>query len=138
VNQADIEQLRTGQNVHIGLDAYPELSFTGKIDSIAAVAQASAFSGKARTLVVLFSINGTDPKLLPDLSAAVDIVTSREPGVLVMPRDAVVTENGKAFVLAKNGSGYEKREVKLGAANDVEQVIVSGVDKGAVVLRNPG
>jgi HlyD family secretion protein len=137
VNQADIEQLRTGQNVHIGLDAYPELSFTGKIDSIAAVAQASAFSGKARTLVVLFSINGTDPKLLPDLSAAVDIGTSREPSVLVVPRDAVVKENGKTFVLAKNGSGDEKREVKLGAANDVEQVIVSGVEKGTVVLRNP-
>jgi multidrug resistance efflux pump len=137
VNQADIEQLRMGQNVRIGLDAYPELSFTGKVESIAAVAQTSAFSTKTRNLVVLFSINGTDPKLLPDLSAAVDIEISREPQDLVTPRDAVVTENGKTFVLAKNGSGYEKREVKLGAANDVEQVIVSGVEKGAVVLRNP-
>jgi multidrug resistance efflux pump len=137
VNQADIEQLRMGQKVNIGLDAYPELSFTGKVESIAAVAQTSAFSTKTRNLVVLFSINGTDPKLLPDLSAAVDIEVSREPTVLVAPRDAVVMENGKTFVLAKNGSGYERREVKLGAANDVEQVIVSGVEKGAVVLRNP-
>jgi multidrug efflux pump subunit AcrA (membrane-fusion protein) len=137
VNQADIEELRLGQSVHIGLDAYPELSFTGKIESIAAVAQNSAFSTKARNLVVLFSINGTDPKLLPDLSAAVDIEISREPNVLVAPRDAVVRENGKTFVLAKNGSGFERREVKLGAANDVEQVIVSGVEKGTVVLRNP-
>jgi multidrug resistance efflux pump len=137
VNQADIEQLRMGQNVRIGLDAYPELSFTGKVESIAAVAQTSAFSTKTRNLVVLFSINGTDPKLLPDLSAAVDIEISREPNVLVAPRDAVVTENGKTFVLAKNGSGFEKCEVKIGAANDTEQIIVSGVEKGSVVLRNP-
>ncbi len=137
VNQADIEELREGQSVHIGLDAYPELNFTGKIASIAAVAQTSAFSGKARTLIVFFSINGTDPKLLPDLSSAVDIELDRQPNALVTQRDTVMAENGKNFVRVKNGSSYEKREVKLGAANDVEQVIVSGVEKGAVLLRNP-
>ena len=137
VNQADIEELREGQSVRIGLDAYPELNFTGKIASIAAVAQTSAFSGKARTLIVFFSINGTDPKLLPDLSSAVDIELDRQPNVLVTQRDTVMAENGKNFVRVKSGPSYEKREVKLGAANDVEQVIVSGVEKGAVLLRNP-
>jgi HlyD family secretion protein len=137
VNQADIEELREGQSVHIGLDAYPELSFEGRIESIAAVAQTSAFSGKARTLLVFFSINGTDPKLLPDLSSAVDIELASKPNVLVAQRDTIFTENGKSFVKVKSGSGYEKREVKLGSSNDVEQVIVSGVEKGAVLLRNP-
>jgi HlyD family secretion protein len=137
VNQADIEALREGQAVHIGLDAYPDLSFSGKIASIAAVAQTSAFSGKARTLIVIFSIDGTDARLLPDLSSAVDIELDRQPNALVAPRDTVVADNGKNFVEVKNGSGYEKREVKLGEANDSEQVIVSGVEKGAVLLRNP-
>ena len=137
VNQADIEQLRMGQSVHIGLDAYPDLSFMGRIESIAAVAQTSAFSTKTRNLTVIFTINGTDPKLLPDLSAAVDIEVARDPHVLVVPRDAVVTENGKEFVFARSGSAFEKHQVKLGATNDVEQVIVSGVEKGTVVLRNP-
>ncbi|HZD93502.1 MAG TPA: HlyD family efflux transporter periplasmic adaptor subunit, partial [Candidatus Sulfotelmatobacter sp.] len=137
VNQADIEELRPGQSVHIGLDAYPELSFGGRIESIAAVAQTSAFSAKTRNLVVIFSINGTDPKLLPDLSSAVDIELSRQPNTLVAPRDAVMTEGGRSFVLARSGSGYDKREVKVGRANDVEQVVVSGVEKGAVLLRNP-
>jgi HlyD family secretion protein len=138
VNQADIEKLRLAQNVRIRLDAYPELSFTGKVESIAAVAQTSGFSSKVRNLTVIFSINGADPKLLPDLSAAVDIELDRQPNVLVAPRDTVLTENGQNFVFAQSGSGYDKREVKLGAVNDVEQVIVSGVEKGAVLLRNPG
>jgi HlyD family secretion protein len=137
VNQADIEALREGQSVGIGLDAYPELSFSGKIAGIAAVAQTSAFSGKARTLIVIFSINGTDPKLLPDLSSAVEIEIDRQPNALVAPRDTVMADNGKHFVEVKNGSSYEKREVKLGAANDADQVIVSGVEKNAVLLRNP-
>jgi HlyD family secretion protein len=138
VNQADIGELRPGQSVHIGLDAYPEIAFTGKIESIAAVAQTSAFSSKTRNLVVIISISGTDPRLLPDLSAAVDIELNRQPNVLIAPRDAVVTENGKQFVFARNSSGYDKREIKPGPANDVEQVIVSGVEKGTQVLRNPG
>ncbi len=61
----------------------------------------------------------------------------RQPNALVTQRDTVVAENGKTFVRVKSGSSYEKREVKLGAANDVEQVIISGVEKGAVLLRNP-
>jgi multidrug efflux pump subunit AcrA (membrane-fusion protein) len=67
----------------------------------------------------------------------VDIELERKPNALVSPRDAVVTEGGKSFVMVQSGSSYDKREVKLGAANDAEQVILSGVDKGAVLLRNP-
>jgi HlyD family secretion protein len=137
VNQADIEELRRGQSVHIGLDAYPEMDFSGRVESIAAVAQTSTFSGKARTVVVLFTINGTDPKLMPDLSAAVDIEVDRQPNALVAPRDTVVRVNGKSFVMVKSGASYDRREVKLGAANDAEQVIASGVEKGAELLRNP-
>ncbi len=137
VNQADIEELRQTQSVRIRLDAYPELDFGGRVESIAAVAQTSTFSGKARTVVVLFTINGTDSKLMPDLSASVDIEVERQPNALVAPRDAVIRENGKNFVMVKSGSGYDKREVKLGAANDAEQVIASGVQKGAELLRNP-
>lgn len=137
VNQADIEELRQTQSVHIGLDAYPELDFGGRVESIAAVAQTSTFSGKARTVTVLFTINGTDPKLMPDLSSSVDIEVERQANALVAPRDTVIRENGKNFVMVKSGSGYDKREVKLGAANDAEQVIASGVQKGAELLRNP-
>lgn len=135
-NQADVDNLHEGQNVRIHLDAYPDLAFSGKIERIAAVAQTSAFYGRVRVFTVLFAINGSDPKLLPDLSAAVDVQIERQPNVLVAPRDAIVTENARAYVEVKNGSGYERREVKLGPANDVEQVILSGVEKGAVLLRN--
>lgn len=135
-NQADISDLHVGEETRIHLDAYPDLSFSGKVESIGAVAQTSAFYGKFRFFTVLVAINGSDSKLLPDLSAAVDVQLEREPGVLVAPRDAIITENARTYVEVRNGSGYERREVKLGPANDVEQVILSGVEKGAIVLRN--
>jgi HlyD family secretion protein len=138
VNQADIRLLEEGQNARIGLDAYPGLSFAGKVERLSAVVQTSSFNRKARIGTALFSINGTDPNLLPDLSAAVDVELARQPDVLVLPRDAVVNEGERSFVFVRSGSGYEKRQVKLGETNDVEQVVLSGVEKGAVALRNPG
>ena len=136
VNQADVDTLQEGQGARIHLDAYPDLSFSGKVERIAAVAQTSAFSGKVRVFTALFTISGSDPKLLPDLSAAVDVQFQNRPGVLVAPRDAIITENSHSYVKVKNGSDYQRQEVKLGPANDLEQVIVSGVEKGAVLLRN--
>lgn len=136
VNQADIEEMHEGQSIHIGLDAYPELSFRGKIEYIGAVAQGSAFSQMVRTFNVVFSVDGTDAKLLPDLSAAVDVELERQPNVLVAPRDAVIAESGHYYVRVKSGASFDKREVKVGDANDQEQVIISGIESGAVLLRN--
>jgi hypothetical protein len=136
-NQADIGALRVGMPVRISLDAYPELTFPGRLESIGAVAQVSSFSQKVRSFVVIFSVNGFDPKLLPDLSAAVDIELERQAARLVVPRDVIFQQGEHAYVMADNGSSFEKREVKTGEASDVEQVVLSGVQKDAAVLRNP-
>ena len=65
-----------------------------------------------------------------------DVDLSSQPNALIAPRDTVFSEGGHAYVHVKNGSTYEKREVTLGEANDLEQVILSGVQKGAILLRN--
>jgi len=137
INQADIRDLQLGEAVKIGLDAYPELTFPGRVDGIAAVGQTSGFSQKVHSFTAVFAIEGADPKLLPDLSAAVDVELKREKNVLVVPRDAVVSDDGHTYLMTQSGDSFAKHEVQLGAANDLEQVVVSGVEKGAVVLRNP-
>ena len=80
VNQADVTSLRLGQSVQVRLDAYPELVFAGKLDSLAAVGATSSMNQKVRTFTAVFSIAGSDPRLLPDLSAAVDIPLAAVPG----------------------------------------------------------
>jgi hypothetical protein len=55
---------------------------------------------------------------------------------VVVPRDAVSSENGQSFVRVKNGFGFESRKVDLGAMSDFEVVIQSGIEPGAVILRH--
>jgi len=72
-NQQDFPALQVGQSAKVRLDAYPELVFPAKLDQIAPVGEAGDFSNKLRSFVVIVSIAGNDPKLMPDLSAAVDV-----------------------------------------------------------------
>jgi HlyD family secretion protein len=72
-NQEDFLSLRTGQSARIHLDAYPELVFPGKLEEMAPVGRNGDFSSRIRTFAVVFSISGRDARLMPDLSAAVDV-----------------------------------------------------------------
>jgi multidrug resistance efflux pump len=72
-NQEDFLSLRTGQSARIHLDAYPELVFPGRLEEMAPIGRSGDFSSRLRTFAVVFSLAGRDAKLMPDLSAAVDV-----------------------------------------------------------------
>ncbi len=135
VNQADVSPLRTGQSVTVRLDAYSDLVFPGSVERIAAIGITSGLTDKVRGFYVRFAIHGSEPRLTPDLSAAVDVELDRRSGALLVPSDAVFMENGQSYVRVRNGSSFEKRGVKAGAANDTDTIIEEGLEPGTVVLR---
>ena len=73
VNQEDLAGLRLGDRARVYLDAYPDLSFKGKLESIDPMGRKGDFSATVRSFSATFSIEGNDPRLMPDLSAAVDV-----------------------------------------------------------------
>ena len=73
VNQADVSRVRVGQEVRVTLDSYPSRQFTGRLEQLSPIGSPSGLSNKVRTFVAIFSIDGNDPHLLPDLAAAVDV-----------------------------------------------------------------
>jgi HlyD family secretion protein len=77
-NQQDFPSLQVGQTAKVRLDAYPELVFPAKLDQLAPIGEGGDFSNKLRSFVVIVSITGNDPKLMPDLSAAVDVDISKQ------------------------------------------------------------
>jgi multidrug resistance efflux pump len=135
VNQVDFPELRAGQRARLRLDAYPELVFSARLEQLAPIGSKSEFSDKVRTFMALFLIQGSDPKLMPDLSAAVDVELEGLPNVLVAPREIVEMKNGQAYVWVRQRSGARKIPVKVGPMNDTEVVIQSGVEAGAAVLK---
>ncbi|HEY1580212.1 MAG TPA: HlyD family efflux transporter periplasmic adaptor subunit [Terracidiphilus sp.] len=73
VNQQDLFALQVGQKASIHLDAYPDLVLPGRLESIDPMGKHGDFSSKLRIFSATFSIDGSDSRLMPDLSAAVDV-----------------------------------------------------------------
>jgi len=73
VNQEDLLGLKLGEKAQVHLDAYSDLVFDGKLESIDPMGTPGDFSSKLRHFSATFSIKGHDPRLMPDLSAAVDV-----------------------------------------------------------------
>jgi HlyD family secretion protein len=137
VNQVDVWEVRAGQAAEIRLEAYPELVFPGKVERISAMSTTSSNSKRIRYFSTAISIQGRNPKLLPDLTAAVDVRLQDRDNVLLLPREAVTIENGQASVTIAVKEKSERRPVKIGPMNDSEVVIESGLDEGALVQRHP-
>ena len=122
--------------MRIGLDAYPDLSFGGRITQISPLAVTSTLSPKVRYFVMLADVDGSHEKLMPDLTASLDVELSRVPGALVVPRDALRLDGTRAFLRVRRGSGVEEREVTLHAVSAHEAAVAGGIEEGAVVDRN--
>jgi hypothetical protein len=136
VNQADINAVKVGQAVRVGLDAYPELSFNGRIAQISPLGVRSTLSPKVRTFVTLIDVEGAHPNLMPDLTASLDVELAREPHALIVPRDAILQKGERTFVRVRRGSTFEDRPVAVGGQNAHEALTTSGLDEGMTVVRN--
>lgn len=135
-NQEDFNQLRAGQHAQVRLDAYPNVVFPATLEELAPLAVRGQFSPKVQTFAAHFAVHAVDPKLMPDLSAAVDVETQRLANVLLAPSDSVLMEDGRPKVLVQNAPNFEKRMVKTGPRNSLFTVIESGLAAGDVIKRN--
>jgi multidrug efflux pump subunit AcrA (membrane-fusion protein) len=96
---------------------------------------ASQFDSPVRTFAARYLLEGTDPHLLPDLSAAMDIELSTTKPVLSVPRAAVLNRRGRSYVTRVAGLGKrEQHEVRLGAFDDSFVEIQEGLQAGDAVL----
>ncbi len=137
VSQVDGGSVAVGQRARVSLDAYPGLTFNGHVAQFAPLAIVSSLTPAVRGFVAVISVDGSDPNLMPDLSAAVDIDVQRRDNVLLVPRHAVVIEAGGAWVLLRRGSRFERQQVVLGELNGDQAVVVSGLAEGATLSRRP-
>lgn len=137
INQVDVAQVRAGQSAEIRLDAYPELVFPGKVERISAMGTSSSNSKRIRHFFAIVSIQGGNPRLLPDLTASVDVQLQQLGNVLLLPREAVVTQGGRSAVEVLLNGRSEQRAVKIGPISDCDAVVESGLQEGTLVSLNP-
>jgi HlyD family secretion protein len=135
VNQADLPSIRPGQPVTVRLDAYPDLQMPGRIAQLAPIGVPGSFSPRVRAFSAVVTIEGSNPRLLPDLTAAIDVEIERVKNALVVPRTAVQMDSSGARIRVRDGSGVSTRQVALGPSDEIDVVVTSGLQPGQVVVQ---
>jgi hypothetical protein len=112
------------------------MEFDGEVYTLGALAGGSMRgSAYLRTVPIRLKINGSDPRLIPDLSASADVVIEKAEGTIV-PLAAIHTEADKQVAYVKKGTTFEKRDVTLGLRNETHGVALAGLNAGDEVRLN--
>ena len=135
LNQVDLLKVHPGQRAEMHLDAYPGMTLPAVLEELSPLGHPGQFAEAVRSFAARFSVQGTDPRLLPDLSAALDVDLGSQKSVLVIPWQSIGMEADHAFVWLKTTAGFEKRSVQMGPRNDLEAVVVSGLSEGDTIRR---
>jgi multidrug resistance efflux pump len=135
LNQVDLLKVHPGQHAQMRLDAYPGMTLPAVLEELSPLGHPGQFAEAVRSFTARFSVQGTDPRLLPDLSAALDLDLDTQNKVLVVPWQSVGVESDHSFVWLKTTVGFEKRRVQTGRRNDLETIVKSGLSEGDIIRR---
>lgn len=136
VNEIDIKKVAEGQPVVISLDSDPDKRLEGKIVQVANVGEQRP-NTDAKVFEVKILLTVTDTTLRPGMTTGNAIQTTRLTDVLAVPIEAVSTMDDVPYVYKRSGGSIVKQEVETGAMNDLEVVILRGVEAGEEVLLVP-
>lgn len=141
IDELDVAQVEPGQTARVTLDAVPNAPIKGKVVSIAPVATRNEQG--TTTYSVRVDLNQSETRVMPGMSASVDIVTNAKDNAVLVPRRAIQTDNGKNFVWIPTGGAAEpgsnrpaseRRDVTLGLSNAEYVEVTSGLKAGDNVL----
>jgi RND family efflux transporter MFP subunit len=136
VDEQDVASIATGQRAIVSGEDFAGKELTGRVVAISPLAQKSDDpSNTSRQVLTTIELDRTLPFLRDGMTVDVDIVTHDQPHVLAIPIDAVRKDDkGKSYVFVVKDSRTVRSDVKLGAQNDTQAVVTSGISAGDVIV----
>ncbi len=140
VNEAYIARVQNGQQARITLDAYPDTAFRGAVRQIIPTADR-----QRATVQVKVSILDTDPRILTEMGAKVEFLQAPRAAAtggaqpverprIIVPAEAVRSENGRDVVWIVRDGRLQSRDVDAGPVSGNFREIRSGLSGGEQLL----
>jgi membrane fusion protein, heavy metal efflux system len=130
VYQADLAAVRSGQDVVVTTDAYPE-SFHGRISYVS-----PAVDPTTRTLQARIVVDNPGEKLKKDMYCTVTVTAGVMSNVVAVPDSAVLRDdNNQPFVYVATGANqFGRRDVETGNSQSGQTQILKGISIGERVV----
>ena len=140
VEEAERGQLKLGQSAAVLLDALPDRTFDGHVDTISPTASMDFTAGWPipRNFAVELSLTGNDPRLAPGMGAKIRIAVERVPDGIVIPTSALFRKSGRTVTYVRRGSKFEETLVEVTKQSGEEVLIAKGLRPGErLALKDP-
>ena len=139
VSEADIGDVKEGQDVTYTLDGYPNSTFNGKVTQVRI---SPTTVSNVVTYSVIVTVDNSDLKLKPGMTANVSIITAQNKDVLSVPNVALKftpESNGKKYktqgLWVKDGLKLKRINITTGASDDsYTEVKGDGIYEGQRIL----
>ncbi len=132
VNEIDISKVKVGQQVEIGIDAFPEKKFTGEVTEVANIGEQMK-NTNAKVFEVLIEVNEFDSVMRPAMTTKNVIITDIIEDVLYVPIECIHTDDSISYVV----TGGKRQQVIVGKSNENEIIIHAGLEEGDDVYLLP-
>ncbi len=120
--------VKTGQQVTVAVEAFPDRAFTGKISRIN-----PSVDQQTRAFEVEALIENHQAMLKPGFFVKATIPSSMVVDALFVPKDALLYVYGVYKVFVVEGNTLKEKEVKLGDRSGEEAEIVEGLARGELI-----
>jgi HlyD family secretion protein len=134
VDEPDLGSLEPNQNVAVTWDAKPGRTWTGRTEE---VPKQVVPRGMRSVGELLCSIDNDRLELLPNTNVQVVIMVRERHAALVIPREAVLEDEGKRYVYVFADDKVHRRDISVGVASASKYEVVSGLTAGDRVAK-PG
>jgi HlyD family secretion protein len=133
VGEADIGQVKVGQKVNFTVDAYPDDVFTGIVQQ---VRLQPVIIQNVVNYVVIVNASNPEKKLIPGLTANVNILVQELKGVLKVPSNAITFVPPKEYLEDPNTQLPDsiKKKWKQKIIQTSQKIIRTGIDPTIVYV----
>jgi macrolide-specific efflux system membrane fusion protein len=131
VDENDIGKVRLDQDAIFTVAAHPATEFKGKVTSIY---PSATIQDNVVYYITSISVDNSERKLMPDMTANVLIFLDQRRGVLTVPNKAVQREGQRKYVIVLEKGQPEKRYVEIGWKDTSYTEILDGLREGDMVI----
>lgn len=135
IDEVDAAEVRVGMDTRIGLDAFREKKFAGKVRRISPYVLDVEKQARTIDIETAFVDKDDFQDLLAGYSADVEIILATRADTLHIPTEAIL-DGRKVFVYEAGAKMVHQQEIKTGLANWAFTEILSGLEENQLVVVN--
>jgi HlyD family secretion protein len=133
VDEPDVARLAPGDAMDITWDAAPGRVWQSTVTAVPSTVKLRGARNVGETISV---VDNKDFRLLPNINVGVTIVTAEHSHVLVVPREAVRSDDSQPYVLQVIGHELKRENVEIALSNLTQVEIAHGLSANDVIAIN--